>query len=83
MSGCTACGEVVSDSSTGFVMLCAIYFPSVTGILTGANLSGDLRNPQHSIPIGTIAAQLTCSVVYIVLIVLFGSTVSRQLLLDK
>lgn len=32
--------EVISKEMTSFLILLAIYFPSVTGILTGSNLSG-------------------------------------------
>lgn len=76
-------GEVVSDITTNFVALCAIYFPSVTGILTGANMSGDLRDPQKSIPVGTIMAQLTCSGIFLILVLLYGSTVDGLVLGDK
>uniref|UniRef100_X1Z3Q1 Amino acid permease/ SLC12A domain-containing protein n=1 Tax=Capitella teleta TaxID=283909 RepID=X1Z3Q1_CAPTE len=83
VQGNQARGEVVSDMSTTFVHLCAIYFPSVTGIMTGSNMSGDLRDPQKSIPIGTILAQLTCSFVYLSFVFFFGATTEGPLLRDK
>jgi amino acid transporter len=45
----------------------ALYFPAVTGIMTGVSLSGNLRNPSRSIPLGTMASVLTGLVVYLVL----------------
>ncbi|RXN15564.1 solute carrier family 12 member 5-like isoform X1 [Labeo rohita] len=56
---------VLADITTFFTMLVGIYFPSVTGIMAGSNRSGDLRDAQKSIPIGTILAITTTSIICI------------------
>lgn len=45
--------------------------------------SGDLKNPQQSIPKGTIAATLTTSFVYFSLAFVFGATIDGSVLRDK
>lgn len=44
-----------------------IFFPAVTGIMTGISLSGTLREPRRSIPAGTMGAIVTGLVVYLAL----------------
>ena len=75
--------EVTQDVSVSFWLLLAIYFPAVTGIMTGTNMSGDLKDPQRSIPSGTIAATLTTSIIYFALAVLFGASIDGSVLRDK
>uniref|UniRef100_A0A803SYD2 Solute carrier family 12 member 5 n=1 Tax=Anolis carolinensis TaxID=28377 RepID=A0A803SYD2_ANOCA len=66
---------VFSDMTSYFTLLVGIYFPSVTGIMAGSNRSGDLRDAQKSIPIGTIMAIATTSAVYISSVILFGACI--------
>ncbi|XP_058240649.1 solute carrier family 12 member 6-like isoform X1 [Hemibagrus wyckioides] len=74
---------VFVDMTTSFTLLVGIFFPSVTGIMAGSNRSGDLKDAQRSIPIGTILAILTTSLVYLSCVVLFGACVEGVLLRDK
>ena len=75
--------EVFQDFDVGFFTLMAIYFPAVTGIMTGTNMSGDLKDPQKSIPRGTITATVTTSLIYFALALLFGASIIGPVLRDK
>jgi amino acid transporter len=58
----------------------ALFFPAVTGIMAGANMSGDLESPSKSIPKGTLWAVVVTAVVYILQAVLLaGSRTGEQL----
>uniref|UniRef100_UPI003AB0F67E solute carrier family 12 member 6-like isoform X1 n=1 Tax=Centroberyx gerrardi TaxID=166262 RepID=UPI003AB0F67E len=74
---------VFADITTSFTLLVGIFFPSVTGIMAGSNRSGDLKDAQRSIPIGTILAILTTSLVYLSSVVLFGACIDGVVLRDK
>ncbi|XP_044302187.1 solute carrier family 12 member 2 isoform X2 [Varanus komodoensis] len=61
-----------------FFSVFAIFFPAATGILAGANISGDLADPQSAIPKGTLLAILITTVVYIGIAVSVGACVVRD-----
>ena len=49
-----------------FSVVFAIIFPAFTGMIAGLGLSGDLKDPHRSIPLGTIAATLVGMAIYVV-----------------
>ena len=67
----------------GFWTLFAIYFPAVTGIMAGVNMSGDLANPSRSLPRGTLLGVLVGFLVYGAQILLSGGALSRADLIER
>jgi amino acid transporter len=53
------------DSKNGFFFVFAIIFPAFTGMTAGVGLSGDLKDPKKSIPMGTLAATIIGMIIYI------------------
>ncbi len=51
-----------------FFIVFAIVFPAFTGMTAGVGLSGDLKNPQKSIPLGSLAATVVGMIIYLLVI---------------
>ncbi|OQV15326.1 Solute carrier family 12 member 9 [Hypsibius exemplaris] len=61
-------------------MVFAVLFNGVTGIMSGANVAGELKNPARAIPLGTLSALATTAVVYGTLVLMIALTCSNDLL---
>ena len=66
------------DSDYDWRYMFGLFFPSVTGITAGANLSACLKTPSKSIPKGTLWAIAVTSVIYVINIVLFAAAVPQE-----
>ncbi len=67
IEGYTHSGNLFSDSfrnSGQLFVVFAIIFPAFTGMTAGVGLSGDLKDPKKSIPMGTIVGTVSGMIVY-------------------
>ncbi|CAB3385408.1 Hypothetical predicted protein [Cloeon dipterum] len=70
--------RVVDGKMHNFFSVFSIFFPSATGILAGANISGDLKDPSSNIPKGTLLAILLTTLSYLAFVVIAGAAVVRD-----
>ncbi|MGB5555258.1 MAG: amino acid permease [Flavobacteriaceae bacterium] len=70
-------------SGSSFWLVFAVFFPAVTGVMAGANMSGDLKNPRKSIPTGTISAVIITTFVYMGLTFVAALLATPQELLEN
>ena len=68
---------------SNFSQLFALFFPAVTGVMAGVNMSGDLKDPQKSIPIGSLTAILVGAVVYGIQMIITGGAFPRVELINN
>ena len=65
----------------GFFTMFALFFPAATGIMAGANMSGDLADPARSIPRGTLASIGVTAAVYCGMALLLAAAAPREALI--
>lgn len=56
--------------------LFAVFFPASTGIMVGASISGSLKNPRRSIPVGTMTAWGISLFIYIAIAIWYALVAS-------
>ncbi|MFH1679426.1 MAG: amino acid permease, partial [Candidatus Eisenbacteria bacterium] len=61
-----------------FFKVFAIVFPAFTGMTAGVGLSGDLKNPRRSIPLGTLSATFFGMIVYVFVVLKLASSASPE-----
>ena len=69
-----------TEGSVSLEVVFAIFFPAVTGFTAGIAMSGDLKDPKRSIPIGTLSAIGVGLIVYLGLAVFISYTINSELL---
>jgi len=69
-----------SGSSSDFWILFAIFFPAVTGFTQGVSMSGDLKDPGKSLPLGTFLAVGISIIIYFGVAVVFAGALPNDLL---
>ncbi|XP_025406832.1 bumetanide-sensitive sodium-(potassium)-chloride cotransporter-like isoform X3 [Sipha flava] len=70
--------RIQDNSQQSFFTIFAIFFPSVTGIQAGANISGDLKDPSTSIPKGTLLSIAITITSYVILVIVPGAVHLRE-----
>jgi amino acid transporter len=66
-SGAVSYESLIStvENPHAFFLVFAIVFPAFTGMTAGVGLSGDLKDPRRSIPLGTLAATAVGMFLYV------------------
>jgi amino acid transporter len=63
---------------SNFWVVFAVFFPAATGIMAGANMSGELKDPKTSIPVGTLWAIGVSFVIYMALAYWLARTATEE-----
>lgn len=76
-------------NGNNFFFVFAIIFPAFTGMTAGVGLSGDLKKPGKSIPLGTTIATFSGLIIYVFIILKLANSappedlVSNQLIMSE
>nr|WP_299342534.1 amino acid permease [Allomuricauda sp.] len=70
-------------SGSDFWLVFAVFFPAATGIMAGANMSGELKDPKRSIPSGTLWAIGVSFVIYMLMAFWISRSASESELLNN
>lgn len=70
------------DGSSFWVVF-AVFFPAATGIMAGANMSGELKDPKTSIPVGTLWAIGVSFIIYMALAYWLARTATEEELITN
>ncbi|NNK83001.1 MAG: Na-K-Cl cotransporter, partial [Flavobacteriaceae bacterium] len=70
-------------SGSNFWIVFAVFFPAATGIMAGANMSGELKEPKRSIPVGTLWAIGVSFIIYMALAYWLARTATEEELLTN
>lgn len=65
-------------SKLPFWAVFAVFFPAVTGILSGVSMSGDLKDPAKSLPRGTIGAVVASYAIYMAIPIMLERLVTDR-----
>ncbi|MEM6766357.1 MAG: amino acid permease, partial [Bacteroidota bacterium] len=66
-----------------FFMVFTIIFPAFTGIIAGLGLSGDLKDPGRSIPLGTLVATVAGMLIYTAVAIKMAFSLPLEKLANK
>lgn len=75
--------DVMLQPENSFWVVFAVFFPAVTGILTGVSMSGDLKEPEKSIPVGTLAAVCIGYIAYLAIPIFLYFVVPKEMLISN
>ncbi|CAB3405264.1 unnamed protein product [Caenorhabditis bovis] len=78
---CTTIGIPRQIPAQSFFTVFGVFFANFLGVLAGVNMSGDLRDPHKSIPLGELSAVGVSSSICFVFIMILGGVGDRMSLL--